>query len=140
ASTIPARRRGPAPRARSARSSSTPESRAAARRKCRRPPAVSCPRAASTGARRSPPLSGFPSGWAEKTATIAWSVLGESVGYERKRSETGSGAKTQGQGQRKSRQKQRIYGGFGDETGALAGRSADQRTSKSSSSVTRWKS
>src|SRR5207302_1922618 len=111
ASTVPAHRRGPVPHDRSARSSSGPESPAAARRRCRPLPAASCPRAASADARRSPPLSDSLSEWVEKTATTAWD-------NSRNQWDTGRGAVKPDRvpkykaGSCEKRPKRRIFGPF----------------------------
>ena len=66
------RRRGSAPRARSGRSFAARERRAAGRHRCPRPPAASCRRAASAGARRSRPLSASRAKSAGNNGTGAW--------------------------------------------------------------------
>ena len=65
------RRRGSAPRARSARSSSAPGARAAERHKFRPPPGASCRRAASADGRRFRPPSGSRAGSAGRNGTGA---------------------------------------------------------------------
>ena len=62
---------GSAPRARSGRSCRAPAGRAAGRRKCLRPPAASCRRAASAGARRFPPRAALRAGSAGNSGTGA---------------------------------------------------------------------
>ena len=70
--------------------------RAAGTRRCLRPPAASCRRAASAGARRSPPLSGSRAGSEGSTATVA-SFCFRGIGrIGAHRSETGSRPKIQG--------------------------------------------
>ncbi len=53
-----------------------PKARAAGRHKCRPLPGGSCRRAASAGARRSPPLSAFHANWAGSIGKGAWNLIG----------------------------------------------------------------